>query len=79
MTVCFSDYGESSLSLEEHLRHYSSCMKVELATECTFELTEKTTFPQVMIKGFILCEKKNSHFLGSKGLNRAYLPYNFTV
>ena len=47
--------------------------------ECASELTEKTTLPQVMIKGFNLCEKKNSYFFGSKGLTRDYLPYNSTV
>ena len=45
MAACFSDYGEPSLSfdLEEHLRYYSSCMKIELVTGCIFELTEYMT------------------------------------
>ena len=43
------------------------------------QLTEKTTLPQVMIKSFNLCEKKNSYSLGSKGLTMDYLPYNSTV
>ena len=32
-----------------------------------------------MIKGFNLCENKNSYFLGSKGLTRDYLPYSSTI
>ena len=51
-------------------------MKWEIATKCASELTEKTTLPQVMIKGFNVCEKDNSYFFGSKGLTRDYLPYN---
>ena len=39
----------------------------------------ETTLPQVIIKGFNLCEKKNSYFLGSKGLTRDYLPYYSTI
>ena len=54
-------------------------MKDELETECASKLTEKTTLPPVIIKDFNLCEKKNSYFLGSKGLTRDYLPYNSTV
>ena len=49
---------EPSPSFVELLLHYLSCMKGKLATECTSELTEKTTLPQVMIKVFNLCEKK---------------------
>ena len=79
MGACLDDYVEPSPSLGRHLLHYLSCMKDEHATECTSKLTEKTTLPQVMIKGFNLCEKKNSHFLGSKGLTRDYHPYHSTV
>ena len=79
MTAHSDDYVEPSLSFGEHLLHYFSCMKGKLGTEFTSELTEKTTLPQVMIKGFNLCEKKNSYFFGSKGLTRDYLPYNSTV
>ena len=43
-------------------------MKRKIMTECAYELTEKTTLPPVMIKGFNFCEKKNSYFFGSKGL-----------
>ena len=50
-----------------------------MVIEYASELTEKTTLPQVMIKGFNLCEKKNSYFFGSKGLTRDYLPYNSNV
>ena len=39
----------------------------------------ETTLPQVMIKGFNLYEKKKSYFLGSKGLNKDYLPYKSIV
>ena len=49
------------------------------AIHCAPELTEKTTLPQVVIKGFNLCEKKNSYFFGLKDLPRDYLPYNSTV
>ena len=79
MTACLDDYVEPSPYFGGHLLHYFSCMKVELATECTYELTKKNTLPQVMIKGFNLCEKRNSYFLGTKGLTRDYLPYNSTV
>ena len=79
MNAGFNDYAEPSPSFGEHLLHYLSCMKGKLRTECTSELTEKTTLPRVMIKGFNLCEKKNSYFFGSKGLTRDYLPYNSTV
>ena len=41
--------------------------------------TERTTLPQVMIKGFDFEKKKNSYFFGSKGLTMDYLPYNSTV
>ena len=42
--------------------------------------TERTTLPQVMIKGFNFeKEKKNSNFFGSEGLTRDYLPYNSSV
>ena len=79
MTICLDDYVELSPSFGGHLLHYLSCMKVELAAECISELTKKTTLPQVTIKGFNLCEKKNSYLLGSKGLTRDYLPYNSIV
>ena len=46
---------------------------------CALGSTEKTTLPQVIIKGFNFFEKKNSNFFGSKGLTRDYLPYNSTV
>ena len=58
MTSCLDDYVEPSPSFGEHLLHYLSCIEIELATECTSKLTKKTTLPQVMIKGFNLCEKK---------------------
>ena len=54
-------------------------MKWKITTECASELTEKTTMPQVVIKCFNLCKKKNSYFFGSKGLTRDYLPYNSSV
>ena len=38
-----------------------------------------TTLPQVIIKGFNLCEKKNSYFFGLKGLTRDYSPYNSAI
>ena len=81
MTPCFDDYAEPSLSSdsEGRLRGYSLCAKWKIAPECASKLTEKTTLPQVMIKGFNLCEKKNSYFLGLKGLTRDYLPYNSTI
>ena len=79
MTVCLDDYVEPSPFFGMHLLHYLSCMKVELATEYTSELTEKTIQPQVMIKGFNLCENKKYYFLGSNGLTRDYLPYNSIV
>ena len=41
--------------------------------------TERTTLPQVMIKGFNFFEKKNSNFFVSEGLTRDYLPYNSSV
>ena len=54
MIACFDDYAEPSPYFGRYLLHYLSCMKDELATECASELTEKTTLPQVMIKGFNL-------------------------
>ena len=72
MTAYLYDYSEPSLSfvfgktpLVPFVVHTGSI--------------EKTTLPQVMIKGFNLCEKKNSYFFGSKGLTRDYLPYNSSV
>ena len=81
MTACLDDYMEPSPSfvLEGRLRCHSLCTKRKIVTECDSELTEKTTMPQVMIKGFNLCEKKNPYFFFSKGLTRDYLPYNSTV
>ena len=60
MTSCFNDYAEPSpsYSLEGRLRGHSLCAKKKIAIECASELTEKTTMPQVMVKGFNLCEKK---------------------
>ena len=54
MNVCLDDYVEPSPSFGGYILHHLSCMKDELATECTFELTEKATLPRVMIKGFNL-------------------------
>ena len=62
-----NDYVEPSPSFGEHLLHYLSCMKGKLATEFTSELTEKTTMPQVMIKGFNLCEIKTPTSLAQRG------------
>ena len=39
------------------------------AIHCAPELTEKTTLPQVMIKGFNLCKKKNSYSFWLKGVD----------
>ena len=54
MTAYFDDYAEPSLSSdsEGRLRGHSLCVKRTIATECASELTEKTTPPQVMMKGF---------------------------
>ena len=81
MTACLDDCMEPSPSfvLEVRLRCHSLCTKGQIVTECASELTEKTTLPQVVIKGFNLCEKKNSYFFCSKGLTRDYLPYNSSV
>ena len=49
------------------------------ALPCAPGLTERTTLPQVVIKGFNFCEKKTSYFFGSKGLARDYLPYDSSV
>ena len=52
------------------------------AIRCALGSTEKTTLPQVMIKGFnffVKTKKTNSYFCGSKGLTRDYLPYNSSV
>ena len=67
MTACLDDYVEPSPFFRVHLLHYMSCMKVELATECTSKLTEKTTLPQVMMKGFNLCERKTPTSLAQSG------------
>ena len=67
MTGYLDDYMEPSPSFGEHLLHHLSCMKVELATECISELTEKTTLPRVMIKGFNLCERKTHTSLAQRG------------
>ena len=71
MTACFDDYAEPSppFDLEGRLRGHALCTKRKIATECSSELTEKTTLPQVMIKGVNLCEKKKSYFFGSKGVD----------
>ena len=60
MIACLDDYAEPSPSfdLEGRLRCHSLCTKQKIVTECASELTEKTTLPQVMIKGFNLCGKK---------------------
>ena len=81
MTADFNDYAEPSpyYDLEGRIRCHSLCTKRPIMTECASGLTEKTTLPQVMIKGFNLCEKKNSYFFGSKGLTMDYLPYNSTI
>ena len=67
MTAYLDDYVEPSPFFGEHLLQYLSCMKVELVTGCTFKLTEKTTLPQVVIKGFNLCERKTPTSLAQRG------------
>ena len=81
MTTCLDDYTDPSpyFVLEGRLQFHSLCTKRQIVNECAPKLTEKTILPQVIIKGFNLCEKKNSYFFGSKGLTRAYLTYYSTV
>ena len=71
MTVCLDDIGK-----HHRLLFWKDVFE---AIHCAPGLTEKTTLPQVVIKGFNLCEKKNSYFFGAKGLTRDYLPYNSNV
>ena len=60
MISCLNDYVEPSLSFGEHLLHFLSCMEIELAIECTSELTKKATMLRVVIKGFN-CMKRKTH------------------
>ena len=70
MTAFFNDYAEPlpSSDLEGRLRGHSLCTKRKIVTECASELTEKTTLPQVVIKGFNLCERKTPTSLAQRGL-----------
>ena len=60
MTACLDDYREPSPSFvsEGRLRYHSLCTKRHIVTECASELTEKTTLPQVMIKGVNFRQEK---------------------
>ena len=68
MTACLDGYTKpsSSFVLEGRLRFHLLCTKQNIVTECASELTEKTTLPQVMIKGFNLCEKKTPTSLAQR-------------
>ena len=72
MTAYPYDYSESSLS------SLFFCKDSFDAIHWALGSTERTTLPQVMIKGFNF-RKKNSYFFGSEGLTRDYLPYNSSV
>ena len=69
MTACLDDYAEPSPSfdLEGYLRSHSLCTKRQIMTECSSKLTEKTTLPQVMIKGVNMCEKQTPTSLAQRG------------
>ena len=69
MTACLDDYAEPSTSfiLEGRLRCHSLCTKQQITTECASELIEKTTLPQVVIKGYNLCERKTPTSLAQRG------------
>ena len=82
MISIFNDYAEPSPSsdLEGRLCFHSLCMKWNIATECASELTEKLPCPGLRLRVLICVKRrKNSYFLGSKGLTRDYLPYNSTI
>ena len=46
---------------------------------CALGSTERTTLPQVMIKGFIFLKEQTPTSLAQRGLTRDYLPYNSSV
>ena len=46
---------------------------------CALGSTERTTLPQVMIKGFNFRKEKTPTSLARRGLTRDYLPYNSSV